>query len=141
MKTQTAFIEGATIEKELSWLAPLVRRGFRLAGDPSPEVEAAIRQEACRCAGRGRARRVWTFYRKLAMAAGLMLVLGGALLHVTRQTGGQAEPANLLLAKDAPASVSVKTDDASGFAKLLLDIQGLDEEGYFTVEAAEALWL
>ena len=142
MKTQTACVDPAALEKELAGLAPLVRRGFRLAGGPSPEVEEAIRQEALRCAGASRARIFWPFYRKFAAAAGLMLLLGGAFqLHLTRQTAGPAEPAGMRLAKDTPKSAPGKTEDNSGFAKMLLDIQGMDEEGYFTGEAAEALWL
>jgi len=142
MKMQTVDIDPDTLEEELAGLAKLVRQGFRLAGEPSPEVEEAIRQEAIRCAGGSRARIFSPFYLKFAAAAGLMLLLGGAFqLHLTRQTEGRAEPAGLRLAKDAPKPVSGKTEDNSGLAKMLLDIQGMDEEGYFTGEAAEALWL
>lgn len=142
MKTQTADIDPDKLEEELAGLAKLVRQGFRLAGEPSPEVEEAIRQEAFRCAGKCRARIFSPFYLKFAAAAGLMLLLGGAFqLHLTRQTEGRVEPAGLRLAKDAPKPASGKTEDNSGFARMLLDIQGMDEEGYFTGEAAEALWL
>ncbi len=143
MKTQTAFTDTATLEKELAGLAPLVRQAFLQAGGPAPEVEAAIREEARRFAGVRRARFGWPLFRVLAAAACLVLVLGGALqLHLIRQTSGRpAETVSRRTEKSAAPSSTGKTDDTSGFAKLLLDIQGLDAESYFTAEASEALWL
>ncbi len=142
MKTQTADIDPCTLEEELAGLAPLVRQGFRLAGEPSPGVEEAIRREAFRCAGGSRARIFSPFYLNVAAAAALILLLGGAFqLHLTRQTEGRAEPAGRRLTQGAPKPASGKTEDTSALAKMLLDIQGMDEEGYFTGEAAEALWL
>jgi len=143
MKTQTPNIDAAMLEKELAGLEPLVRQAFRQAGGPAPEVEAAIREEARRYAGGRRARFGWPLFRALAAAACLALVLGGALqLHLVRQSAGRpVETVSQRTEKSAAPNGTGKADDASGFAKLLLDIQGLDADSYFTAEASGALWL
>ena len=144
MKTQTPFTDIAALEKELAGLAPLVRQAFRQSGGPAPAVETAIREEARRCAGGSRVRfGGWPLFRAFAAAACLILVLGGALhLRLTRPTAVRpVETVSRRTEKSAAPNTAGKADDTSGFARLLLDIQGLDAESYFTAEASEALWL
>lgn len=130
MKTQTVFDDIDALEKELSELAPLVRRGFDRAGGPSAQTEEAIRAEARRAlAQRGApARFAWARPRRLAAAAALALLLGGsAHLFVDRQP--------------RRADVAKTDESAASFASLLLEIQGLNEESFFRAEGTESLWL
>lgn len=141
MKTQTPFNEIADLEKELDELAPLVRQGFRQAGGPSPRIEDAIRAEARRCAGKKQNRFAWPVYRTLAAVAAFALLLGGSVqLHLSLQDNLKDKDANRSAAaeKALPAPSSESTP---GLANLLLEIQGLNEEGFFRTEEAEPLWL
>jgi hypothetical protein len=134
MNPKPTFDEIAALENELAGLAPLVRQGFDRAGGPSPRAEEAIRAEARRAlktaqAAPGALR--WPRLRVFAAAAAFALLLGGSLHLLTGRPpeGGAA-------AEKARADES-----AANFANLLLDIQGLNEEGFFRPEEAESLWL
>ena len=143
MKPETTFTDIEALEKELAEIAPLVRQVFSLSGGPSPQVENAIRQEARTCAARKRSRLAWPAYRTLAAAAGFALLLGGAVqLHLARQSSRNAQTARHILDIGATqASAEHPIEGPTGLANRLLDIQGLDEEGFFKAEGEEPLWL
>ena len=121
----TTFDDIAALERELAEIAPFVRQGFEREGGPSPRAEAAIRAEAQRTLD-GRRKRLRRAFlpRTLAAAAALALLLGGSI-H--------------LLVNNHESSAEWPGDDES-FADLLLDIQGLNEEGFFRTEATASLW-
>ena len=137
MKTQTPFDEIAAIDRELLELAPRIRQGFERLGGPSARVEQTIREEARRVtAGLSRARLTWPLRRILAAAASLALLLGGTALWFASQRAGQETQG---LAQQ-PAAAHIDETTAS-FASLLMEIQGLNEDGFFRTEEAESLWL
>lgn len=137
MKTQTLFNEIAAIERELTELAPRVRQGFVCLGGPSERVEQAIRDEARRAAAL-RMRSSWPRRRMLAAAASFALLLGGtAQWFAAQRAVKDVDPA-----QQPAVAASVSTEEsAAGFANLLLEIQGLNEDGFFRTEEAESLWL
>jgi hypothetical protein len=143
MKSQTPFTEIDALEKELDQIVPLVQQGFRQAGGPSSHVEDAIRQRARLVAARKRARFAWPAYRIAAAAAGFALLLGGALqVHLVHQASHNAQTVRHILNIGATqASNEHPTEGPAGLANRLLDIQGLDEEGFFKAEGEEPLWL
>lgn len=129
MKTQDAFKEIDLLEKELSAVAPLVRQAFSRLPPPSAATEQAIRDEARRFLQQKRARSVWPHRRMLAAAAALMLLMGGGIqLHLSRQNTAAA------------AVRASHKESTSNLAALLLEIQGLNEDGFFRTEEAEPLW-
>ncbi|MDX9868178.1 MAG: hypothetical protein RBT78_09660 [Kiritimatiellia bacterium] len=139
MKPQNTFDEIAALEREAETLAPRVREAFRRAGGPSATVEEAIRREAARVAARARVRSVWPLHRSLAAAAGLALLLAaGGLLLISPQTYRATAVRQAVQSKMRPEGGA--PEDAAGFARLLLNIQGLDEEAFVTEGASEALW-
>lgn len=138
MNTQTPFTEIAGLEKELSEIAPLVRQGFRLAGGPSARVDAAVHAEIRRQAKRQKGRAARRLWGKLAAAAAAVLMLGGSVeLFVSQHRTSTAHQRSAVVT--APAAAAA--DSASGFAGVLLEIQGLDEDGFFRPEEVEPLWL
>jgi hypothetical protein len=143
MKTQRPFTDIAALEKELAEIALLVRQGFSLAEGPSPRVENAIRQEARAYAARKRNRPAWPVYRTIAAAAGFALLLGGAVqVHLVSRSSRNAQAARHILEIGATqASAEHPIEGPTGLANRLLDIQGLDEEGFFKAEGEEPLWL
>jgi len=143
MKTKTTITDIAALEKEVAEIAPFVRNGFRGAGGPSCQVEDAIRLEARNYAGRSFTRATWPLYRKLAVAAGFAFLLGGVIqLHLVHRAGHNAKAVDHILNIGAPqASAEPSIDGAAGLANRLLDAQGLDDEGFFTSEEDEPLWL
>jgi hypothetical protein len=144
MKSQTPFAEIDALERELAQIAPLVQQGFRQAGGPSLRVEDAIRQKArLAVAARERAGFAWHAYRIAAAAAGFALLLAGALeLHLVHQASHNALTVRHILNIGATqASNEHPTEGPAGLANRLLDIQGLDEEGFFKAEGEEPLWL
>ena len=137
MNTKTTFDEIAALESELTDLAPLVRQGFDRAGGPSAHMEEAIRAEARRfLAERASMSRAmpfaWRHPRALAAVAAVALLLGGSLHLLMDRQPKDTAPAGSAWADD---------DNTASFANLLLDIQGLNEEGYFNSEGEESLWL
>lgn len=141
MKTQTPLSDMTELENELAKIAPFVREGFHQSGGPSPRVEEAIRAEALRCAGKKHGRDRWPLYRTLAAAAAFALLLGGAIqLHLGRESGLRNEVTRSRpVTKNLPSVLPSESD--AGLATLLLEIQGLNEEGFFRPEEAEPLWL
>ena len=138
MKTQTPFNEIADLEKELAELAPLVRQGFRQVGGPSQRVEEAILAESRRLAGKKQGH--WPLYRTLSAAAAVALLMGGSIqLHLSRQADLRDEVANRIASEAAQSTTA--TESTPGLANLLLEIQGLNEDGFFRPEEAEPLWL
>ena len=143
MKTNTTFDDIATLENELAELAPLVRQGFDRAGGPSARTEEAIRAEARRIlaqrtdttadrpASCGTASFSWPRLRVFAAAAAIALLLGGSFHLFTNR-----QPQNVATIENAWAD-----ENSASFANLLLDIQGLNEEGFFRPEEEAALWL
>jgi anti-sigma factor RsiW len=140
MKTQTPFTEIGSLEKDLAEIAPLVREGYRQLGGPSARVEEAIREAARKQAARRKARLAWPLARSLAAAAALVLLLGGGALqlHLSREAELQAEAAARRLAAERRAAAG---ETSAGFANILLEIQGLNEEGFFSHEETESLSL
>ncbi len=135
MKTQTPFDEIAAIDRELLELAPRVRQGFECLGGPSTRVEQAIREEA----------RAWPPAGASNVAVGTHL--GGR--GVARAVAGR----NSLLVRVAtcrtgdaglgaaqPAAAAHIDESTASFASLLMEIQGLNEDGFFRTEEAESLW-
>ena len=143
MKTENPFTDIAGLEKELAEIAPLVRQGFRHAGGPSLQVEDAIRAEARRYAVRKQARSAWPLYRRLAAVAAVALMVSGTIqYHISKQAdlkaAEEARRTKLDVAEKAPKAAENNTP---GLANLLLEIQGLNEDGFFRTEEAEPLWL
>jgi hypothetical protein len=131
MKTENAFTEIDTLESELRDLAPLVRQAFSRLPPPSDAVTQAIHDEARRALIRKRARLVWPYPRVLAAAAAFALLMGGGIqLHLSRQD-----------IAEKPAARAAHKESTSNLATLLLEIQGLNEDGFFRPEEAEPLWL
>jgi len=138
MKTQTPFDEIAAIDRELLELAPRIRQGFERLGGPSAQVEQTIREEARRVTA-SRARLTWPLGRILAAAASIALLLGGTALWFASQ---RAEQETHGLVQQQQPAVAVRVDESTAsFASLLMEIQGLNEDGFFRTEEAESLWL
>ena len=141
MKTETPFTDIAELEKELAQIAPLVRQGFRQVGGPSLRVENAIRSEALRHAAKKQTQRAWPLYRRLAAVAAVALVLFGTIqVHISKQADIKAAIAKAK-ASDSADKQTQPAEGTHGFATLLLEIQGLNEDGFFRPEEAEPLWL
>ena len=140
MKTQIPFTEIDRLEKELAEITPLVRQGFSRVGGPSQRAEEAIRAEARRLASKKPGRLSWPLYRTLAAAAAFALLMGGSIqLHLSRQADLRDEVANRIASEAAQSATA--TESTPGLANLLLEIQGLNEDGFFRPEEAEPLWL
>lgn len=122
----------AALEQELHDLAPLVRQSFATLGEPSPAVEAQIRQEAQRLLATPRRRLApWFKARAIIMAASLTLFLGGTVAlwvhHHAPATSGWAALGD--------------AENTANLAQLLLDIQGQTDDAYLRAEEEEVLWL
>ncbi|HOE60230.1 MAG TPA: hypothetical protein P5125_08490 [Kiritimatiellia bacterium] len=142
MKPQNTFDEIAALERDAAALAPQVREAFRWAGGPSATVEEAIRQEAARVAARARVRwPVWSLRRLqvVAVACLVLLLAAGGLLLTSPQVYRAKAVRQTAHVGTRPAGGA--SEDAAGFARLLLNIQGLDEDSFVTDGASEALWL
>ncbi len=131
------------LERDLTWLKPLVNDGFQQIGGPSQRALQAIRDEAARHAMRRRFRLHFApLLRAVAAAAALAMLAATAVhTHLALRAGRHAQTVNLLLDLGAPQTAATPAGGASEFATRLLDIQGLDEEAFFTHEGSEALWL
>ena len=67
----------------------------------------------------------------------LALLLGGTAFWFASQRAGQETQG---LAQQPAAAAHIDESTAS-FASLLMEIQGLNEDGFFRTEEAESLWL
>ena len=95
------------------------------------------------CSGRAPASsfaRTASAWLSLAAAAALVLLLGGGALqlHLSREAELQAEAAARRVAAERRAAAG---EASAGFASILLEIQGLNEEGFFSHEETESLSL
>lgn len=141
MKNQNLLIDALRVEREAESIAPLVREGLARVEGPSERVMRAIHEEAvARASAKGRS--AMPLYRVLAAAASLLILLGGAVqYHFARQAGAHAQTLQLVLHIGAPHAVSGPVDGTTELANRLLNIQGLDEETFFTPDETEALLL
>ncbi len=144
MKTTEQVHSAAVFDQDAERLASLVRAGFDRIGGPSISTLRAISGEAARHASRAH----WVFHltpltRSLAAAAAVAALAGVAIqTRLARQAGRHAHTVNQLLNLGAPqAAAAAPARGPSELADRLLNIQGLDEEAFFTQEGAEALWL
>lgn len=143
MKTENQNVDALALERELSEIAPVVKRGFRSAGEPSARVTDAIRREAQACAQRHQSRHRFHMFRVLAAAAVLMILVGGTIqFQLLRQEEQRALNVAQQLARVERAQKSKEAAESQdGLANVLLEIQGLNEETFFTAEGAEPLAL
>lgn len=144
--TRTDTISPVALENDLAALAPWVRQALSCSTEePSVHVIRAIHNEAVKhIAVQRRNRRLIPFFRTLAAAAALALLLGGAFqLHSTRLEGVNARAISHILNLGAPHAASVtSTASSSELANRLLVIQGLDDETFFiNSQEAESLLL
>lgn len=141
MKTHTLFVDTIDLEKEVAAISPLIRDGLSRMEGPSETVLRAIHEEAVSHVFSQRRNRA-PFLRVLAAAASLVLLLGGAVqVHLAREAGAKAQTLKLVLHIGAPHAANAPVDGTTDLAKRLLNIQGLDEETFFTPDEAEALSL
>lgn len=139
MKQKNIFIEVRQLDDEVAKIAPLVHDAFACYGGPSEQVEALIRQESKRIAARHRILGFQPERAKLALVACMLLLLGGALPVAIRMHAYSVQPH---LAQDRDdVSISAQSKEEIGFSRVLLNMQGLDEESFFTDGETEALWL
>lgn len=126
----TEFDNVKDLEQQLAKLQPLVKRGFEQAARPSLRVEEEIRQAARQAIVRRQALQKRRLGRmRLIASVAATLLLGGALYLYT----GNHETAT--------TPKSANEESIATFANLLLDIQGLSEDGFFRLEESEGAWL
>lgn len=141
MKTNETLLNAIDLEKEIEALAPLIRQGLSALEGPSERVTQAIHEAAVSQVVSQR-RSVFKRLRAVAVAASLLLLLGGAVqFHLARQAGAQAQTLRLVLHIGAPHAVNSPVDGTTELANRLLNIQGLDEESFFSPDEAEVLSL
>jgi len=143
MKNQTEHVDLTSLERDLERIAPIVRQGFRQMGGPSETVLKAIHDKAAEQLFRQRRyRRHLPLFRALAAAATLALLLGGAVqTHLARQAGAHALTVSHVLQIGSPHASAGPVAGTTEIAARLLDIQGLDDEAFFSPEETAALWL
>jgi len=138
-------ISPEALENELKALEPWVRQALSCAVEPSPRVIRAIHNEAVRQVEvQRRKRRFIPFFRTLAAAATLALLLGGAFqIHTTRLEGINSRAiGHILNLGAAHAPDGMATSSSAELANRLLAIQGLDDENFLMhSEEAESLLL
>ncbi len=130
MKPADHYVDEFSFGKDEAELAAIVRRGFEAAGSPSPLVMEAISAEARRTAGHKTFWMSRSTPRLLAAAAAAVIAAGGLYLNHTAPVSGHSQ-----------SSAGLSSQSTPDLAALLLDIQGLNEEGFFMTEEAEPLWL
>ena len=143
--TPSTPVSADKLENELAPLATLVQQAFSRAGEPSPRVIRAIRDEAvAHLSARNRSRRLFIpLFRTLSAAATLALLLGGAFqVHLFRLEGANVRVVGHLLNLGSTHLSAETAEVPAELANRLLRIQGLDEEAFFVMpEEPEALWL
>ena len=138
--THTDPISPVALENDLEALAPWVRQALSCTGEPSSHVIRAIHNEAVKHIAAQRRNRLFIpFFRTLAAAATLALLLGGAFqIHSVRLEGVNSRAIGHILNLGAPhASDVTSTSSASELANRLLVIQGLDDDN-FLINSPEA---
>jgi len=132
MKTADHYVDEFSFGKDEAELAAIVRRGFEAAGSPSPLVMEAISAEARRTAGHKTFWMSRSTPRLLAAAAAAAAVIAAGGLYHNHTTP---------VSSHSQSSAGLISQSTPDLAALLLDIQGLNEEGFFMTEEAEPLWL
>jgi len=145
MSDELTDLNEADVLRELEALAPQVKAGFALIDGPSGSVLDAIHAEAVRvAAGRRRPSRLHIVFRRLAAAAVFAVLLGGSFLTYQRHSSNAAHEQTLTLLRICLATEDggVSLSDTSDLAHLLLTMQGLDQDSFFSApEEIEPLWL
>jgi len=135
----------ANVLRELEALAPQVKAGFASAGGPSRRVLDAIHAEAVRVAAeKRRPARLHAVFRRLAAAAAVAVLLTGSFQTYQRYSSHVAHDQALTLLRISLATEDggVSLSDTSDLAHLLLTMQGLDQDSFFSSpEEIEPLWL
>lgn len=117
-------------ECEEGEVVALVRQGLGTMDGPAPATLRAIAAEARQVADRHRFQRGGRRWQhRLGAAASFAIIVTTALLVV--RSGSRLMGYGRVEADSERAEL----------ASLLLDIQGLNEEGFFMVEEGESLWL
>ena len=143
MKSNKPLIDSGSLERDLEMLAPMIRAGLNYFEGPSDNVLEAIHKEAAARAFTAERRRVFSV-RFWAVAASVLILMGGALQYYqSHQAGVQAKTLQLVLHIGAPHAVngSGPVGGTAELANRLLNIQGLDEETFFTSDETEVLSL
>lgn len=143
MKKTTDRLSADDLERDVAWVEPLIHTGFDQIGGPSRRTLQAIREQAAAEAARRRLTlRFGLFVRTVAAAAAFAALAAAAVhTHLALRAGRHAQTVNQLLNLGAPQAASSPASGAVELATRLLNIQGLDEEAFFTHEGSEALWL
>ena len=147
MSDRLTIFSEADVLRELEALAPQVRAGFARAGGPSDSVLNAIHNEAVRIR---RTSRLYIVFRRIAAAAAIAVFLTGAFQMYLRQNpppphSAHEQAVTLLrigLAFEDESGAVCHLTDTSELAQLLLAMQGLDDDSYFSSpDETELLWL
>ncbi|MCL2105202.1 MAG: hypothetical protein FWH21_09210 [Kiritimatiellaeota bacterium] len=148
MSDRLVTLNEADVLRELEVIAPQVRDGFARAGGPSVSVLAALHAEAARVAAETRKSRCFAVFRRVAAAAVFAVLLTGLfqtyLRHQPRSHSAHEQAVTLLRIGSAfeDESGAICLSDTSELAQLLLTMQGLDDDSYFSSpEEMEFLWL
>ncbi|MBP5320172.1 MAG: hypothetical protein J6334_04225 [Kiritimatiellae bacterium] len=129
-KTTDCTAEIDALERELASVLPFVQKGFADV-EPSEKVMAALRREAEVQVMRRRG--FWRRVRVAAVAASIILILGG-LCHVYLPELTHPQP------KPVAVSQQEATERTAMEPDVLLDILGMDEDSYFLSEEMEIAW-
>jgi len=148
MSDRLTIFSEADVLRELEAIAPQVRAGFARAGGPSDTVLNAIHAEAAQTAAEKRRSRVYIVFRRMAAAAVFAVLLTGSFQIYQRYTpprhSAHDQAVTLLRIGSAfeDESGALCLSDTAELAQLLLTMQGLDDDSYFSPPDEMALlWL
>ena len=149
MSDQPTNLNEADVLLELEALAPQVKAGFERIGGPSDRVLDAIHAEAVKVAAEKRGpSRLHVIFRRLAAAAVFALLLTGSFQTYQRYQKDMIHEQALTLLRISSAieddAGDVSASDSAELANILLTMQGLDQDSYFSPlddEEAGLLWL
>jgi hypothetical protein len=146
MKKEETFNEEAEL-RALEQIAPWVNEGFARMGGPSDRILKAIHDEAVAQVSRPRVRsfRFAFAIRLTAAAAAVMLLVSGVVFQSwqSRKHEQQHQVVQILhMTTKSPLTEESEGTEPAELANLLLTVQGLDRESYFSgQDGTEALWL
>jgi len=142
MKKKETFNEEAELQA-LEGIAPWVKEGFARMEGPSDRVMKAIHDEAVAQVSPSHLRLRFSFTIRLVAAAALMLLFSGVAFQSWRvKTHEQQHQVVQLLqmTTKSPLSEDAVGTEPAELANLLLTVQGLDRESYFSApDGTEAL--
>ena len=149
MSDQPTNLNEADVLLELEALAPQVKAGFERIGGPSDRVLDAIHAEAVKVAAeKSRGSRLHVVFRALAAAAVFAVLLTGSFQTYQQHQNNVVHEQALTLLRISSAteddSGDVSLSDTAELANILLSMQGLDHDSYFSAldeEEAGFLWL